>query len=103
MTTDSRPQMAPGGHHAAPQVLAATPGGRALLFTLEAGEGLPPHRHPGAQVVLAVLSGEVEVRAGEAGPQTVGAAGVVTHDGDHVISVLALRSAQLLVTLLKLV
>ena len=102
MTMDSRPQTAPGGHHAAPQVLAATSGGRALLFTLEAGQGLAPHRHPGARVVLAVLSGEVEVRAGEAGAQTVGAAGVVTHDGDHSIGVLALQPARLLITVLKL-
>lgn len=81
-----------------PQVLAATPHGRALLFTLEAGQGIPPHRHPGAAVVLAVLSGEIEVRM--QGTQTLQAGEVMTHDGNEAISLLARQPGQVLVTLL---
>ncbi|QLG11197.1 cupin domain-containing protein [Deinococcus sp. D7000] len=81
-----------------PQVLAVTPHGRSLLFTLEAGQGIPPHRHPGAHAVLAVLSGEIEVTA--QATQTVGAGEVVTHDGNESISLLARQPGRVLVTLL---
>ncbi|CAM4007655.1 cupin domain-containing protein [Deinococcus frigens] len=83
---------------APPRVLAVTPHGRSLLFTLEAGQGIPPHRHPGAQAVLAVLSGEIEVTTQSA--QTLGAGQVVTHDGNEPISLLARQPGQVLVTLL---
>ncbi|CAM3398069.1 cupin domain-containing protein [Deinococcus saxicola] len=83
---------------APPQVLTATPHGRSLLFTLEAGQGIPPHRHPGAQAVLAVLSGQIEVRAQTT--QTLKAGEVVVHDGNQQISLLALQPGQVLVTLL---
>ncbi|GAA4021055.1 hypothetical protein GCM10022631_38780 [Deinococcus rubellus] len=83
---------------APPQVLKVTPHGRALLFTLEAGQGVPPHRHPGAQVILAVLSGVVEVRTQH--PQMLEAGSVTTHDGDETISLLAHQPGQVLVTLL---
>lgn len=83
---------------APPQIVAVTPHGRALLFTLEAGQGMPPHRHPGAQAVLAVLSGEIEVRAQTT--QTLNAGEVLTHDGNEPISLLALQPGQVLVTLL---
>lgn len=83
---------------APPQVLAVTPHGRSLLFTLEAGQGIPPHRHPGAHAVLAVLSGELEVRT--QGTRTVAAGEVVTHDGNEPISLLARQAGQVLVTLL---
>ncbi|MDV6374717.1 hypothetical protein [Deinococcus arenicola] len=83
---------------APPQVLAATPHGRALLFTLEAGQGIPPHRHPGASVIVAVLSGQIEVRAQTT--QMLGAGEVTTHDGNGQISLLALQPGQVLVTLL---
>ncbi|GGL74334.1 hypothetical protein GCM10010840_10530 [Deinococcus aerolatus] len=98
MTTE-QPLPAPDIQRAAPpQVMAVTPGGRSLLFTLEPGQGIPPHRHPGSQVLLAVLSGEVEVRAPDM--QVARAGEVLVHDGDGSISLLARQSAQVLVTLL---
>ncbi|BDP41985.1 hypothetical protein DAETH_19540 [Deinococcus aetherius] len=58
-----------------PQVLAATPGGRSLLFHLNAGEGVPRHGHPGARVVIAVLSGELHVTHDGKQPLALEAAG----------------------------
>lgn len=58
MTTAPRPT--------APEVLVKAPGGRALLFHYQAGEGLPPHTHADQAVVVAVLSGQLELRVGEA-------------------------------------
>ncbi|QFP76100.1 cupin domain-containing protein [Deinococcus sp. AJ005] len=83
---------------APPQVLTVTPHGRSLLFTLETGQGIPPHRHPSAQAILAVLSGEIEVRAQTT--QTLKAGEVAVHDGNESISLLALQPGQVLVTLL---
>lgn len=90
---------APAPRRAAPpQVLAVTPHGRSLLFTLEAGQGLAPHRHPGAQAVVAVLTGEIEVTA--QGTRIMGAGEVLTHDGNVPISLLARQPGRVLVTLL---
>lgn len=83
---------------APPQVLTATPHGRALLFTLEAGQGIPPHRHPGASVVLAALSGEIEVWA--QATQTLKAGEVMTHGGDNPVSLVARQPGRVLITLL---
>lgn len=83
-----------------PRVLAPTPTGRSLLFRLEAAEGVPRHAHPGARVVLAVLSGELHVATGE-GTRLLSAAGVLTHDGNEPLSLEAARpGTQVLVTLL---
>jgi quercetin dioxygenase-like cupin family protein len=98
MTTERTAATTTPQRAAPPQVIAVTPHGRSLLFTLEAGQGIPPHRHPGAQVVLAVLAGEIEV-ATEA-TQTVKAGEVVAHDGNGSISLLARQPGKVLVTLL---
>jgi len=98
MTTEHTAAPADLQRAAPPQVIAVTPHGRSLLFTLEAGQGLPPHRHPGAHAVLAVLAGEIEVTT--QGTQTVKAGEVVTHDGNEPISLLARQPGKLLVTLL---
>lgn len=83
-----------------PQVLAATPGGRCLLFQLEAGEGVPAHRHPQAQVVVAVLSGELHLTAGEDTRALCGGE-VITHDGNRPIALEAVQpGTRVLVTLL---
>lgn len=83
-----------------PRVLASTPGGRSLLFRLEAGEGVPRHTHPAARVVLAVLSGELHVTTGQ-DTHVLSAAGVLTHDGNEPLSLEAARpGTQVLVTLL---
>lgn len=83
-----------------PQVLAATPAGRSLLFHLEAGEGVPRHAHPGARVVLAVLNGELH-RTTAAGPRVLAAAEVLVHDGNEPLVLEATRpGTRVLVTLL---
>lgn len=83
-----------------PRVLAATPGGRSLLFHLGAGEGVPRHQHPQAQVVIAVLSGELHVHTDE-GTQTLYGAEVTTLEGDRPVALEALQAGtQVLVTLL---
>ncbi|WP_216318242.1 cupin domain-containing protein [Deinococcus aestuarii] len=83
-----------------PQVLAATPGGRSLLFHLNEGEGIPRHAHPGARVVIAVLSGTLHVTTGE-GTRTLHGAEVVTHDGDRPLALAAAGpGTRVLVTLL---
>lgn len=83
-----------------PQVLAATPGGRTLLFRLEAGEGVPAHQHPQAQVVIAVLSGEVHVTADEDTRALYGGE-LTTYDGNRPIALEAVQpGTRVLVTLL---
>lgn len=82
-----------------PEVLITTSNGRSLLFTLDAGQGVPPHRHPGMKAVLAVLAGQVEITTASA--QTANAGQVIVHNGDADISVLALQPSRVLVTLLK--
>lgn len=82
-----------------PQVLAATPAGRSLLFHLNAREGVPRHQHPGAAIVLAVLGGRLWVET--EGPRELGAGEVLTHDGDHPIALEARQpDTRFLVTLL---
>lgn len=83
-----------------PQVLATTTGGRSLLFHLNAGEGVPRHQHPGAQVVIAVLSGELRLTTDE-GTRALCGAEVTTHDGSQPIALEAAQpDTQVLVTLL---
>lgn len=83
-----------------PQVLAATSAGRSLLFHLEAGEGVPRHAHPGARVVLAVLSGELRLTT-DAGPLVLPAAEALAHDGNEPLALEATRpGTRVLVTLL---
>lgn len=83
-----------------PQVLAATPGGRSLLFHLNAGEGVPRHGHPGARVVIAVLSGKLHVTTDE-GTRTLRGAEVITHDGNQLLALEAAEpDTRVLVTLL---
>lgn len=83
-----------------PQVLAATPGGRSLLFRLNAGEGVPRHQHPQAQVVIAVLSGELRVVTDE-GTRVLSSTEVLTQGGDRPVALEAAQpDTQVLVTLL---
>ncbi|GAA5532854.1 hypothetical protein [Deinococcus aluminii] len=83
-----------------PQVLATTAGGRCLLFHLDAGEGVPPHQHPQAQVVIAVLSGELHATTDE-GLRALYGGEVMTHNGDQPIALEAVQpGTQVLVTLL---
>ncbi|AZI44551.1 cupin domain-containing protein (plasmid) [Deinococcus psychrotolerans] len=81
-----------------PQIITATPHGRVLRFTFAAGEGVPTHKHPGAQVVVTVLSGQVEVTAEES--CTLKAAEILTHDGDQPLSLFATQDSSVVVTLI---
>lgn len=94
MSTELRP--------AAPEVLAKTEGGRALLFHSRTGEGLPPHTHAGQAVIVAVLRGRLRLTV--EGNDTDLAAGEVMHTcGQGHFSSLALEDdTKVLVTLLTL-
>lgn len=49
----------------APEVLVKAPGGRALLFQYQRGEGLPPHTHAEQAVIVAVLRGRLRLTVDE--------------------------------------
>lgn len=86
-----------------PLVVTATPHGRVLRFELEAGEGIPLHQHPGAQVVVTVLSGQIEVTTEDAqtpGIQALKATELLTHDGDRPLSLLATEQSSVVVILI---
>ena len=92
MSTEPRP--------AAPEVLAKTEGGRALLFHYRTGEGLPPHTHAGQAVIVAVLRGRLRLTV--EGQDTELMAGEVLHTrSEGHFSSLALDT-KVLVTLLSL-
>ncbi|WP_135229213.1 hypothetical protein [Deinococcus fonticola] len=84
---------------AAPDILTKTTSGRTLLFTLQAGNVIPPHRHAHAQVTIAVLSGEVEVTTAEV--RTLNGGEVLTHAGDAEVSMHARQDSRVLVCLLN--
>lgn len=94
MSTEPRPT--------APEVLAKTEGGRALLFHYRTGEGLPPHTHAGQAVIVAVLRGRLRLTV--EGEDTELTAGEVLHTrGEGHFSSLALEDdTKVLVTLLNL-
>lgn len=84
---------------APPEVLVRTEHGRSLLFSLDAGEGVPEHTHPGQTVVLAVLAGRVDVTRDSAASLNAGE--VITHDGAQPLSMMAAQAGtRVLVTLL---
>ncbi|MFC3860074.1 cupin domain-containing protein [Deinococcus antarcticus] len=84
---------------APPEILTKTASGRTLLFTLQAGNVIPPHRHPDAQVTIAVLSGEVEVTT--VGTRTLQGGEVITHVGAEEVSMHARQASRVLVCLLN--
>lgn len=91
--TQPPPQRAP-----APQVLFAGSGGRALLFDLGQGEGLPPHSHRDQGVVLAVLLGQVRFEV-DGHPQQLSAGEHVATRGET-FSMQALEPSRVLVALI---
>lgn len=84
---------------APPQILTSTPSGRTLLFSFEAGQGVPPHRHLNARVTIAVLSGEVEVSAENVATLSTGE--VTVHEGSSEVSLRALTDSRVLVCLIQ--
>ena len=56
-----------------------------VRLTLDAGESVPAHRHPGRTVVCHVLSGEVTVTLGD-DDVTLDAGDVARFDGDQDVS-----------------
>lgn len=84
----------------APTVLAKTPGGRALLFEYQKGEGLPPHTHAGQLVIVAVLSGQLQLSI-DGKQHRLDAGEVTTVQSEGHFSSLALEDhTRVLVTLL---
>ena len=83
-----------------PQIVTATPHGRVLRFEFAAGEGVPLHKHPHSQVVLAVLAGQIEVTAET--KHTLNAAETLVHDGNTELSLVAIQDSTLLVTLIHI-
>lgn len=84
-----------------PQLLCATPHGRVLLFTVQAGQGLPSHRHPQHWGVVTVLSGTLTVTFG--GMQTLSRSGVFRFDANEPIELLASADdTRFLVTLIPM-
>lgn len=82
-----------------PQVLTKTPNGRTMLFTFEAGQGVPPHKHAHAHVTIAVLSGQVAVTTDQLRAMQAGE--VTTYAGDGDISLLAQADSRVLVCLVN--
>lgn len=83
---------------APPEILTATPHGRTLRFTFAAGEGVPPHKHAGAKVTIAILAGQMQVSTDAV--REVVAGQVLTHQGDGEVSLLALEDSSVLVCLI---
>ncbi|WP_339097558.1 cupin domain-containing protein [Deinococcus sp. VB343] len=86
---------------AAPTVLAKTATARALLFEYQQGEGLPPHTHAGQIVVVAVLSGQLQLTV-DGQVHTLGGGEVTKVQTSGYFSSLALQGGtRVLVTLLN--
>ncbi|WP_019011765.1 cupin domain-containing protein [Deinococcus aquatilis] len=84
-----------------PQILWAAPHGRVLLFTLQAGQGLPSHRHPQHWGSVTVLSGTLV--ATFHGVQNLSKSDVFRFDANEPIELLAATdSTQFLVTLIPM-
>lgn len=58
---------------------------KTVRLTLDAGESVPAHQHPGRTVVCHVLSGEVEMALGDDGV-TLGVGDAARFDGGQDIS-----------------
>jgi len=71
---------------------------KTVRLTLDAGESVPAHRHPGRTVVCHVLSGEVDLSLGD-GEVTVGGGEVARFDGGQDISPTAVEPSVALLVL----
>ncbi|SEV87197.1 cupin domain-containing protein [Halobacterium jilantaiense] len=71
---------------------------KTVRLTLDAGESVPAHQHPGRTVVCHVLSGEVEMALGD-DEVTVGAGEVARFDGGQDISPTAVEPSVALLVL----
>ena len=84
-----------------PQILCATPHGRVLLFNLQAGQGLPSHRHLQHWGVVTALSGALTVTFGEI--QTLSPSEVFRFDANEPIELRAATDdTRFLVTLIPM-
>jgi quercetin dioxygenase-like cupin family protein len=71
---------------------------KTVRLTLDAGESVPAHRHPGRTVVCHVLSGELDVTLGE-DEATLTAGEVARFDGGQDISPTAVQPSVALLVL----
>ena len=71
---------------------------RVLRLALDAGEGVPPHDHPGSTVVLFVVSGALEAALDDSVHELIGGE-LLRFGGDRSVAITALESAVALVFL----
>lgn len=60
------------------KMLFQTDGSKAVLLTLQPGQFLPPHQHPGCSVYVQVLSGKVTVKTDHA---------TCVHTSEHLLQI----------------
>lgn len=58
---------------------------KTIRLTLDAGEAVPPHAHPGRQIVCYLVEGELELTLGDVSHQ-LAAGDIARFDGDQQIS-----------------
>ena len=73
---------------------------KTVRLTLSAGEQVDPHTHPGREVVLYLVEGELELRLGE-DSHRVKAGDVARFDGDQEISPAATADSTALIVLAR--
>jgi quercetin dioxygenase-like cupin family protein len=71
---------------------------RTNLLRLDAGERVPPHRHPDRTILLYVIEGEVTLRVGEE-TASLRAGDLARFDGDREVSPAAEADSRALVVL----
>ncbi|WP_324757292.1 cupin domain-containing protein [Haloarcula montana] len=71
---------------------------RTVRLALDAGESVPPHQHPGRQIVFQVLDGEFDLELG-AETLSLSAGEVARFDGAQDISPTAVTDAEALLVL----
>lgn len=71
---------------------------KTVRLTLDAGEGVEAHRHPGRSVVLYVLDGSIELGLDDE-THSLGRGDIVRFDGDREIAPLAREASTALVVL----
>lgn len=71
---------------------------KTVRLTLDAGEEVPAHSHPGREIVLHLVEGRIELALGEETHELV-AGDVARFDGDHVIAPRAVEASTALIVL----
>jgi quercetin dioxygenase-like cupin family protein len=97
MTTVENVHEVPGAPHAQ---LFPESEPKTIRLTLEAGERVEPHRHPGREIVFYVIDGAIELQLGsESHDMETG--DVARFEGDQDISPLATEASTALIVLAR--